>query len=552
MPTEPHILYLEPDDEITSVARRLREAAAGRIVLVTAGRTKATSSTVALRLLARLAEAQGRGLALVADAATRGLASEAGIAAYASLAEATAGGAGSTAAPAAPPAPPRAHIRIHRLDDPDATRTSLGKRRAAPALEPARSGPEAADARLSETQTVPVAASLPSRRRAARGSRAAAGPRRGSLAAVLALAAIGLLVVGAVAAVLPSAAIRISPKSTPIAPVHYTLRFDGPATDRGQLSSSVAGAASGTYTTTVAAKGTVVFHNFNTVPVELGQGTQVAAGDVAFATDATVVVPPGTLTADGRILAGDQAAAVTAVAPGPGGNLPPRVINRVVNPTTAALLRGFSNNNAALVENPQATAGGSSASGPLIQQADVDAAVKQLQQQLAGQLAAKLAQAADRLYLPPAAPEQAAITVPPALVGTKDQAAFKLDGTLDYARAWVARAAVTGAAQQRLLADRTAAPAGTSVVPGSIAVEPGAARLEGSAALVDVTVNARAASPIDDAAVRSQVAGLPADAASRQLAALGAVRIDLWPAWVRDVPRLGWRIDVRVEAPATK
>ena len=35
---EPQLLYLEPDDEITSVIRRLRGADAGRVILVAPGR----------------------------------------------------------------------------------------------------------------------------------------------------------------------------------------------------------------------------------------------------------------------------------------------------------------------------------------------------------------------------------------------------------------------------------------------------------------------------------------------------------------------------------
>ena len=63
MDGEPQLLYLEPDDEITSVIRRLRGADVGRVVLVAPGRSRATSSVVALRLLARAAaESLGRPL----------------------------------------------------------------------------------------------------------------------------------------------------------------------------------------------------------------------------------------------------------------------------------------------------------------------------------------------------------------------------------------------------------------------------------------------------------------------------------------------------------
>ncbi|HEX2195102.1 MAG TPA: hypothetical protein VHK63_09135, partial [Candidatus Limnocylindria bacterium] len=113
MPDPAQLLYLEPDDEITSVVRRLREADGKRLVLVASGRSKATTSAVALRLLAGVAAEDGREVALVSDAAGRALAAEAGIAAFPSVAEASAENA---VAPEPPPAP-RAPIRVVRGEE---------------------------------------------------------------------------------------------------------------------------------------------------------------------------------------------------------------------------------------------------------------------------------------------------------------------------------------------------------------------------------------------------------------------------------------------------
>ncbi|HEY7464785.1 MAG TPA: hypothetical protein VH987_10195, partial [Candidatus Limnocylindria bacterium] len=93
MADDTQLLYLEPDDEITTVVRRLREADSPRVVLVATGRSKATTSAVALRLLAQVAAEEGRHIALVADAGGRALAAEAGIPAFASVADANAEGA---------------------------------------------------------------------------------------------------------------------------------------------------------------------------------------------------------------------------------------------------------------------------------------------------------------------------------------------------------------------------------------------------------------------------------------------------------------------------
>jgi 2-C-methyl-D-erythritol 4-phosphate cytidylyltransferase len=81
----PVLLYLEADDEITAVVRRVRAAAPGRVIVVAPGRSRATSSVVALRLLARAASDEERDVVVVGDALTRSLAAEAGLAAFASV-----------------------------------------------------------------------------------------------------------------------------------------------------------------------------------------------------------------------------------------------------------------------------------------------------------------------------------------------------------------------------------------------------------------------------------------------------------------------------------
>ncbi|MFN2419578.1 MAG: hypothetical protein ABR593_11780, partial [Candidatus Limnocylindria bacterium] len=85
MTTATALLYLETDDEVTSVVRRIRETDGERVILVAPGRSRATSSVVALRLLARVGEDADRRVAVVGDALTRSLASEAGLDAYASV-----------------------------------------------------------------------------------------------------------------------------------------------------------------------------------------------------------------------------------------------------------------------------------------------------------------------------------------------------------------------------------------------------------------------------------------------------------------------------------
>ena len=81
-------IYLDVDDEITSAAMRIRDAAAGPVALVLPLGSRIATSRINFRLLAREAEAAGHRLAIVAgDAATRGLATSAGLATLASVGE---------------------------------------------------------------------------------------------------------------------------------------------------------------------------------------------------------------------------------------------------------------------------------------------------------------------------------------------------------------------------------------------------------------------------------------------------------------------------------
>lgn len=516
--TVSELLYLEPDDEITGVVRRLRQTDAARVVLVAPGRSKATSSVVALRLLARLAADEKREIALVADAATRSLAAEAGVVGFASVAEAQAG--------VVPPkvAPQRATINVVRGSD-----TTTGWTR------PARR------ARSSEeTAAVRVPASTPAAR---------AGPRRRTIPVAVAVLALLLLGGAAVAAavLLPAATVAVTPAARSIGPLPYEIDAGVPQRDEGQLTESASGTAGGTRLDQTAATGTVVFLNFNTGPVEVLGQTRLGAGNVVFFTDAPLVVPVGKLTPEGVIQAGEGSVTVTAEGPGAGGNLPADAINVILDERTASSLRGFPDNTERLVGNPAATAGGSETSVPIVQQADVDAVVTQITDALQVRLAGELVESPDRIYAPPGEPPQPVVPVPEGLVGREGEPSFELTGTLDWERRYVEKADVERVARDRFADDDGRIPKGTSLIRESVVVEIGAARLDGERLRVEVTISAQAAPNLDAAAIRQQVAGMDADAARAVLDDLGAVSIDLWPGWVTQVPELDWRIDVRLE-----
>jgi Baseplate J-like protein len=518
------LLYLEPDDEITSVVRRLREADAGRVVLVAPGRSRVTTSAVALRLLAGVAEEDGRQIALVSDSAGRALAAEAGIDAYPSVADANA----EDPVPPEPPPARRASIRVVRGEE----------------ARVATLAPVAAPGSLDETMVVPVERATKPPPRPARAPRPAGSRRRiVSRAAVAALVVLLVLAAAGAAAVAPSATIVIQPASIPIEPVRYTLSLPAAGVDDRELTAEAQGEASGVFRDPSPASGVVVFSNWNTVDVLVSAGTRVAAGDVVFETVEDVTVPIGFFS---PFAPGEAAAGVVALDPGPNGNVPSEAIDRIVTDGVRAFLRGHPDNPNRLVRNPDATAGGSDNRQPEITRRDVNAAANAIRTDLEAQLAAALVEEPGLLYAEMEV-EEPVIDVPDDLVGRRGEASFTLAGRLPYSRAWVSADEAELAARDRLLDDVDALPPGRSLVEDSIGIEVRRVTHEGEVVEVRVTVTALAEPIVDVGEVRAMVAGLPEPDAAAALAGLGQVQIDLWPGWVDAVPQLEWRIDVQVE-----
>ena len=524
MPDQPQLIYLEPDDEITSVVRRLRAAEGKSVVIVAPGRSRATSSAVALRLLAAVAAEEKRTLSLVADAPTRAVAGEAGIAAFASVAEATSG----SAAPDQAAASPRAPIHVVRgLPEGVA---------AVPGEAPATPRSTAFD------ETMAVRLPPPPARGSGRSPRRRLIPKWPWLVSLLVVA----LAVGA--ALLPAATVSITPATKAVGPKAYQVQLLIVGRQSSDLRVTRPGTATGQRIEKVAATGTVTFYNWNTVTVEISQGTQVSVGGtIAFITTERIVVPRGHFQPRAP---GKKSVGVVAVEPGAGGNVAAGAIDTVDDASVRDFLRGLPDNPNGLVSNLEATAGGLDTPHSVIQQSDVDGLVAAIKAVLAPQLAAALAGQPDRLYAGPPATEVPEITIPPGLVGTEDMPTFELTGLLSFDRPYVTRADVEAAARTALLDDATASPTGTTTLPDSITVQIGNAAANGTEMTVAVSVRAAAAAAIDVAAVRDRVAGMTRAEAQAALAAMGQVEINLWPGWLDRLPRLAFRISVQTVAPA--
>lgn len=554
MASEPQILYLEPDDEITSVIRRLRQTDASRIVLVAPARTKATSSAVALRLLAGVAADEGRTLSLVADPLARTFAAEAGLPAFASVTDATADGATSSG-DATPPAAQLAPIRVvrpsdSRADAPHASASGVSRTDDTIAVPVSRPAPAPRDKPRSPADRRRAAISRP---RAA-SSRGGVTARSSGLSLVgLGVVVVALLAVGtAGAALLPAATVRITPELRQVGPVPYEVTLADQQPLSGELTATVTGQASGDHVERSAASGTVVFESGNPGRCRVPQGTRVAAGDVEFETQESVVVPEGKFTGHG-IVPGSKSVGVVAIEPGEQGNVPAGAIDTIANGSISFCLRGFPNTTHRLVNNEQPTSGGTEEHSPVIEQKDVDAAAQQIRDQLAQQLSDALAGHDDLIVIAPADPEEPEISVPDDLVGKRGDATFELTGTLAYRRPAVAREAVAAAARSQLQSDAARIPPGTRLLPESIDVELGNATAADGKVSVAATVSGKVAPQVDLDGIRDRILGMSPQEAEAALGEIGPTSIELWPGWVSHVPTLDWRVSVEVTdaAPAS-
>ena len=532
MSDAPTLIYLEADDEVTSVVRRLRQAQGERVVLVAPGRSRATSSAVALRLMARAGEEVGVTIAVAGDALTRSLAAEAGLDTYASVDDAR------NARPAAPADAPTRQASIHVVrGEPASDETAPVPALVAPPT------PRPVEEATQQRPVVVVASrhAPPSR------------PwwRAVPLAAILALLAL-LVVGGGVlgAILLPAATIVVTPRSEQIGPVEYELSPPDAERVDGTVEAAATVTATGTYQIQAAASGTVVLFNWTAAPVSVPAGTFVAAGEQAFATQADVVVPRGTLTSQGTIAAGVIAVDVVAAVVGPAANVPAQAIDTVVQRDVDQRLRGFPENPERRVVNPEATAGGVDTTGTEITQADVDSALAALHAELDGQLAAALGSIGGAVFADAVEAPEPVIQGVDGLVGTRDRPEAQITGTLAYDRVSAERGDVVALAEEQLASDASVLPSGHALLPDPTRVTIGEARVEGEELVVMVSVTGASAPLPESDEVLRRVRGRSAQAAEAALADLGAATVDLWPDWVESVPELDWRIDLRIDSAA--
>lgn len=543
-------VYLDPEDEITSAATRIRTADGTRVGLVLPFGSRVATSRINFRLLAREAQASGRRLDIVApDTSARALAASAGLPVFSSVGEyeaaletsdeiagiidepaaaaAATTGAAAAATAAAEPAPmerfrPRARV---------------------PALDPAQ------QAELDDivSRSRQVTGDRPRRR----------GPSVGVIASFLVLALAVVVSATAAAIVLPSAEITVTPRIEAVGPVSITVTADPaagavdpvarvipaqvleiPVTATGEFP------ATGKRVEETRAQGGVRWTNCDpsdsyTIP----RGTLVrTASGVAFAIDEKVFLPVAPILAGNVLDCQTSEVSVTASTTGPTGNVEAGAIR---------VIPASYNRNLIKVTNAAATTGGARTEFPKVAQSDVDAALEGLTADIAAQFAIEVENpervpAGATVFPETAVAGDPIPNVDPATLVGQELATFSLGMTATGTVLAVDASPVEAIAEAQLTAAITP---GYQLVEGSIRIEVGEGTVTEGLIDFPVTGSARQLRPLDAAALEREILGLSEADAAAALAPYGAVVISLWPGWVTSVPTLDQRVTVSVADP---
>jgi baseplate J-like protein len=373
--------------------------------------------------------------------------------------------------------------------------------------------------------------------------------------AVLALA----LVVGGVGAYvfLPTATAVISPKEAAIGPIDLRIVADPNAAVADPetrvvpaVTKDIPVEASKTFEVTgkrveeTASTGTVRFRNkdftsTNTIP----RGSIVSTeGGKRYRTTQGVTVPRAELVGL-QIFPASAAVKVEAVNAGPEGNVEPNtitVIPRGEDPVTLD------------VTNPGPTKGGKRDEFPRVVKADITAATKAIDAQLASSFAEKLADpslATDGTTVFPdtASLGDATYTVDPATLLGKEVESFDLGANATGTVLAVDEQAVQQVAEANI---GPQVQAGYSLIDGSSEVDPSPGVVENGVITFPVTITARQVLEVDPAAIEAEIRGKSLADAKAVLDRYGQSELSVWPDWVGSIPTLDARVDVRTTEAA--
>lgn len=566
------IIYLDPDDEITTAATRIRTADAPRVGLVVPFGSRVATSRINFRLLAREAQVIGRRLDIIAtDTSARALALSAGLPVFASVGEyedaldedaadpsATGAAAGAATATAETTGPGPKPAGRARAGSAEASASAGAEERAAERVAGARerAGFSALDAeRQAELDEIVARSRQPT----------PAGPRRrgpgaGTIVGVLVLVAAVVVSAVAGATVLPAAEITVTPRIVPVGPMAITITADPRETAIDEVAGLIPAmtleipvVASGEFSATgkrveqTKATGGVRWTNCDpTASYTIAKGTIVKTADgTGFATEEQVFLPVAGLSGTPpnlEVKCTTSDVAVTASTAGEAGN---------VAAGTIKVVPAKYNRTVVSVSNAKPTTGGSRTEFPKVAQADVDAALASLRTEVEAQFAVELQNpdlvpSGATVFPETAVPGEPVPTIDPTTLVDQEVATFALGMAASGTVLAVDASPVRAIAEARLTA---AVEPGYQLVEGSIAVAVG----EGSVSegLIDfpVTGTARQVRPVDAAELKQIVFGLPKAEAEAALAPYGDAVVALWPGWVTSVPTLEQRVTLTVADP---
>jgi hypothetical protein len=526
------LLYLDVDDEITSAAARIRAAETGRLALVLPYGSRLATSRINFRLLAREADARGRSLEIVTpDPAARALAAAAGLPVHAAV-SAFEAAAGSTDAPS--PVARSGSGSVGAAEAPTIVMPSP------PRLPTSGGSPPGGRSPGSPARVEPV------------GPRSGRGRRR--LAVVLVSLALLTAAGGGTAYILlPSVEVTLRPAVETLGPVELavTAQEGITAPDPAALlipalryevaiDFSAGFPASGVRLEETAANGSVTFQNCDTgrkVTIPGGSAVETSDG-IEFQTLAAVTINrAGVFPFTCRT----GSVGVAAVLGGPEGNVAAGRITRIPSGFDPVVLS---------VTNPAATEGGTRTEFPVVQQADVDAAVAALEGQLGEALRSRVLGGVDRpagvaWFVETLTMGDTVLSADPAtLVGT-EVAEFQLGASVSGTVLGVVTEQVATLAEARL---RGRLEAGWTLDEESIAVEVGQPVVTGRTIAFPAAAEATIVRAVDVDEIRRRISGLALPEARTILAGYGSAALVAWPDWVTTVPTLDSRVAITVVA----
>ena len=357
-------------------------------------------------------------------------------------------------------------------------------------------------------------------------------------------AGIAASLLGAIAIVLavlvPSATVVIAPKATAMAAQTFGLRA-GPGGDiaaqplSATITVKLPGTATGSRTEESKASGSVRFTNQTTDDIRLPRGTAVRTPDnVRFVTTEDKTLPRSFIVFL-TVVPGQVDAAVEAVIAGPGGNVE---ANRIT----------VSGSPAYVVSNPQKTAGGDSKKIPVVKAEDYSAAAtpEKVRAAFAAETSRQQstwqAQAGAGVSVYALAPASVTSQSPQADVVGKEVATFEVTASGVAQGFVVASDQPAKAALERF---RASASAGSALDDASAKFDV-TQTVTATGVVWQVAASGRQLPRIDEAQVRTAIAGRESGDARAVLEGLGLVVTDirLAPAWWPRLPLLDARIRI--------